>query len=153
MINMCDKLLEEAAKEALIGTSNEDGGPFGAVIADKDGNIISRGHNMVLSSHDPTNHAEIVAIREACRKLGTHDLSGYTIYSSCDPCPMCLSAVIWSNIKTLYFGATRKDAARAGFRDDIIYDYLGDKNYILIRQKHDNLNCVKVLDEYEGEVY
>lgn len=153
MINMCDKLLEEAAKEALIGTINEDGGPFGAVIADKDGNIISRGHNMVLSSHDPTNHAEIVAIREACRKLGTHDLSGYTIYSSCEPCPMCLSAVIWSNIKTLYFGATRKDALRAGFRDDIIYDYLADKNYILIRQKVDNLNCVKVLDEYEGEVY
>lgn len=153
MINMCDKFLEEAAKEALIGTANGEGGPFGAVITDNEGNIISRGHNMVLSSHDPTNHAEIVAIREACRKLGTHDLSGYTIFSSCEPCPMCLSAVIWSNIKTLYFGATRKDAARAGFRDDVIYDYLTDKNYILVRQKMDNLNCVKVLDEYEGEIY
>lgn len=150
---MKNKLLEEAAKEAIIGSSNNEGGPFGAVIVDGEGNIISRGHNMVLSSHDPTNHAEIVAIREACKKLGTHDLTGCTIYSSCEPCPMCLSAVIWSNIKELYFGATRKDAARAGFRDDIIYDYLADKNYILIREKIDNLNCVKVLDEYEGEMY
>lgn len=150
---MKNELLEEAAKEALIGSSNNDGGPFGAVIVDSEGNIISRGHNTVLSSHDPTNHAEIVAIREACQKLGTHDLSGCTIYSSCEPCPMCLSAVIWANIKELYFGATRKDAARIGFRDDIIYDYLADKNYILIREKIDNLNCVKVLDEYEGEMY
>lgn len=153
MIKLVETLLDEAAKEALKGATNEDGGPFGAIIADGDGKIISRGHNMVLTSHDPTNHAEVVAIREACKLLGTHDLSGYTIYSSCEPCPMCLSAVIWSNIKTLYFGATRKDAARAGFRDDVIYDYLADKNYILIREKKDNLNCVKVLDEYEGEIY
>lgn len=147
------KLLEEAAEEARIGVLNNDGGPFGAIIADSSGNIISRGHNTVLSSHDPTNHAEVVAIREACRKLGTHDLTGYTIYSSCEPCPMCLSAIIWSNIKTLYFGATRKDAARVGFRDDAIYDYLADKNYILIKEKLDNLECIKVLDEYEGEIY
>lgn len=150
---MKNRLLGEAAKEALVGSSNNEGGPFGAVITDREGNIISRGHNTVLSSHDPTNHAEIVAIREACKKLGTHDLSDCTIYSSCEPCPMCLLAIIWANIKTLYFGATRKDAARAGFKDDIIYDYFADKNYILIREKIDNLDCVKVLDEYEGEMY
>lgn len=150
---MKEKLLIEAAEEAKKGISNGDGGPFGAVIVDSEGKIISKGHNMVLSSHDPTNHAEVVAIREACRKLGTHDLSGYTIYSSCEPCPMCLSAIIWANIKTLYFGATRKDAARAGFRDDAIYEYLADKNYILIREKIDNLDCCKVLDDYEGERY
>ena len=88
-----------AAEEAEIGVEKGEGGPFGAVIVDKDYNIISRCHNMVLASNDPTNHAEIVAIREACRKLKTHDLTGYTIFSSCEPCPMCLSAIIWSNIK------------------------------------------------------
>ncbi len=82
MIKLVETLLDEAAKEALKGATNEDGGPFGAIIADGDGKIISRGHNMVLTSHDPTNHAEVVAIREACKLLGTHDLSGYTIYSS-----------------------------------------------------------------------
>ena len=99
-----------AAEEAEIGVEKGEGGPFGAVIVDKDYNIISRCHNMVLASNDPTNHAEIVAIREACRKLKTHDLTGYTIFSSCEPCPMCLSAIIWSNIKKVYFGATREDA-------------------------------------------
>lgn len=150
---MVDELLEEAAKEAEVGLCNCDGGPFGAVIADADGKIISRGHNIVLSSHDPTNHAEIVAIREACKKLKTHDLSNYTIYSSCEPCPMCLSAIIWSNIKLLYFGATRDDASKIGFRDGAIYDYLASKNHILDREERLNVNCREVLKNYEGEIY
>lgn len=147
------ELLDMAAEEAKIGSAHSEGGPFGAVITDSEGNVISVGHNTVLESHDPTNHAEVVAIRRACEKLGTHDLSGCTIYSSCEPCPMCLSAVIWSNIKTLYYGASREDAARIGFRDSIIYDYLADKNYILIREQCKNENCSSVMESYEGEVY
>jgi len=150
---MIEKLLEEAANEAYVGTDKCDGGPFGAVIADKDGKIISRGHNIVLSTNDPTNHAEVVAIREACKRLGTHDLSDYVLYSSCEPCPMCLSAVIWSNIRTMYYGATRKDAAKVGFRDDIIYEYFNDKNDILLKVEVKNNKCKKVLDDYEGEIY
>lgn len=150
---MVEKLLDEAAKEGMKGVSIGDGGPFGAIVASEDGEIISRGHNKVLSSHDPTNHAEIVAIREACGKLGTEDLSGYVMYSSCEPCPMCLSAIIWSNIKVLHFGATRKDAANAGFRDDLIYDYIAGKNNILENYFVDNHNCKAILDNYEGEIY
>ena len=150
---MIDKMLDEAAKEAVIGCSCGDGGPFGAVIVDNDGNIVSKGHNMVLVSNDPTNHAEVVAIRSACQKLKTHDLSGYTIYSSCEPCPMCLSAIIWSNIKKVYFGADRKDAANAGFRDDAIYDYLQDKNQIIEKHNCINDSCRDVLNNYKGDVY
>ncbi len=150
---MVDELLKEAAKEGKFGANKGDGGPFGAIIADGNGTIISRGHNTVLSSHDPTNHAEVVAIREACRKIGSHDLSGYTMYSSCEPCPMCLSAIIWSNIKVLHFGATRKDASKAGFRDDIIYDYIGGKNNILNKEFLNNTECINILENYEGEIY
>ncbi len=150
---MKEELLKEAAREASLGVSKNDGGPFGAVITDKDGNIVSVGHNMVLSSHDPTNHAEVVAIREACEKLGTHDLSDCIIYSSCEPCPMCLSAIIWSNIKTMYYGATRYDAANAGFRDDAIYNYLDNKNNILEKHEIIDKSCVDVLENYKGEIY
>ena len=148
-----DELLENAAEEAFVGISKGDGGPFGAVIVDSDGNIISRGHNMVLCTNDPTNHAEVVAIREACRKLNTYDLSGCTIYSSCEPCPMCLSAIIWSNIKTVYFGADRKDAANAGFRDDAIYEFLDGKNQIIESHSIDNNFCKEVLNNYSGKRY
>ena len=96
------------------------GGPFGAVIA-KDGSIIAEGHNQVTSSNDPTAHAEIVAIREACRGLGTFWLEGCEIYTSCEPCPMCLSAIYWARVDRIYFANSRVDAARIGFDDDHIY--------------------------------
>lgn len=99
------------------------GGPFGACIV-KDGEIIGKGINRVIKDNDPTAHAEIIAIRNACKKLGTHDLTGCEIYTSCYPCPMCLSAIIWSNIKKVYYANTKEDAADIGFRDDFIYDYL-----------------------------
>ena len=101
----------------------EYGGPFGACVV-KDGEIIGKGINRVIKNMDPTAHAEIVAIRNACKKLGTHDLSGCEIYTSCYPCPMCLSAIIWANIKKVYYGNTKEDAADIGFRDDFIYEYL-----------------------------
>lgn len=150
---MDNDFLKAAAIEAIHGSSKGDGGPFGAVIVDKSGNVISRGHNVVLTSHDPTNHAEVVAIRKACLKLKTHDLSDCIIYSSCEPCPMCLSAIIWSNIKVMYFGATRYDAAEAGFRDDVIYRYLNGENNILEKHEVTNKECVDVLKNYEGEIY
>ena len=102
------------------GMNAGEGGPFGAVITDKEGNIIAKGNNMVLKNNDPTAHAEVTVIREACKKLGTYDLSGCILYTSCEPCPMCLSAIIWANIKTVYYGCTKVDAGSIGFRDDCI---------------------------------
>ena len=112
--------IEEARR-----TMNENkGGPFGAVITDSEGNIISVASNRVLELHDATAHAEVMAIREAGKILGTHDLSNCILYATGYPCPMCLSAIIWANIKTIYYGNTKEDAANIGFRDDMIYSYL-----------------------------
>ncbi|MCR4925422.1 MAG: nucleoside deaminase [Clostridiales bacterium] len=99
------------------------GGPFGACIV-KDSVIIGRGSNHVLSNNDPTAHAEIMAIRDACKNINSYDLSGCELYTSCFPCPMCLSAIIWANIKKVYYGNTKEDAADIGFRDDFIYNYI-----------------------------
>ncbi len=124
--NMCDKnktFMQAAVEEAEKNLLTNDGGPFGAVIV-KDGKIIARGHNEVLKNNDPTCHAEMQTIRAACEALGTFDLSGCELYTSCYPCPMCLSATIWANIKTVYYGNTAKDAADIGFRDDYIYDFI-----------------------------
>lgn len=115
--------MQEADREAAINLTSNEGGPFGAVIV-KDGVIIGRGHNHVLAKKDPTCHAEIEAIRDACRRLDTYDLTGCTLYTSCYPCPMCLSATIWANIKTVYYGNTAQDAAAIGFRDDFIYRFI-----------------------------
>ena len=97
------------------------GGPFGAVIS-RDGEIIATGVNRVTADHDPTAHAEVGAIREACKKLGTFDLSGCEIYTSCEPCPMCLGAIYWAHIDKMYFGNSKADAKRIGFDDSFIYD-------------------------------
>jgi len=96
------------------------GGPFGCVVV-RDGRIVGRGSNQVTSTCDPTAHAEIVAIREACRSLAAFQLPDCTLYASCEPCPMCLSAIYWARIPTVYYGNTRQDAARIGFDDDLIY--------------------------------
>lgn len=97
------------------------GGPFGAVIA-RDGEIIAEGYNRVTSGNDPTAHAEIVAIREACRELETFDLSGHVIFTSCEPCPMCLSAIYWARLDRIYYANDRDDAAAIGFDDSLIYE-------------------------------
>ncbi len=97
------------------------GGPFGAVIA-RDGEIIAEGYNLVTSGNDPTAHAEIVAIREACRELETFDLSGHVIFTSCEPCPMCLSAIYWARLDRIYYANDRYDAAAIGFDDSLIYE-------------------------------
>ena len=96
------------------------GGPFGAVVVRK-GKIVARGFNRVTSTNDPTAHAEVMAIREACRKLKTFKLDDCELYTSCEPCPMCLSAIYWARLKRVYFANTRKDAAKIGFDDDFLY--------------------------------
>ena len=108
---------------ASIKNIERGGGPFGAVIV-KDGKIIATGTNRVTANNDPTAHAEVSTIRKACKKLNTFDLSGCEIYSSCEPCPMCLSAIYWAHIDRLYYGNTKKDAAKIGFDDSFIYDEL-----------------------------
>lgn len=114
----------EVAKElANDNLKRNAGGPFGACIV-KDGKIIGRGSNHVLKNNDPTAHAEVMAIRDACKNINSYDLSDCELYTSCYPCPMCLSAIIWANIKKVYYGNTKEDAADIGFRDDFIYDFI-----------------------------
>lgn len=147
-----NKYMELAKEMAENGHRHGEGGPFGAVIIDKNGKIISKGNNKVLINNDPTAHAEVTVIREACKKLGTYDLSDYILYTSCEPCPMCLSAIIWANIKEVYYGCTKKDAANIGFRDDAIYEYLKGKNNELIKlEQVDRENCISVFEEYKRE--
>jgi len=100
------------------------GGPFGCIITDKKNNILSKGQNRVTDNMDPTAHAEIVAIRKACSLFKTYDLSGLKLYSSCEPCPMCLSAIYWARINDVYYSNTRNDAKNIGFDDEYIYDEL-----------------------------
>jgi tRNA(Arg) A34 adenosine deaminase TadA len=102
---------------------NQGGGPFGAVVV-KAGQVVGTGTNQVTTTNDPTSHAEIVAIRAACTKLNLFSLEDCTLYSSCEPCPMCLSAIYWARISKLFFGATHQDAGKAGFRDDYLYKEL-----------------------------
>lgn len=142
--------IEEARK-----TMNEGfGGPFGAVIVDSNNNIIAVASNTVLKDNDPTAHAEINAIRKACKKLNTHDLTGYKIYATGYPCPMCLSAIIWANIKEVYYGTDLKDAEKIGFRDQKIYDFINKKDLTLLNVeqiKHDE--CLKLFLEYNNKIY
>ena len=117
--------MEERFMREAIGLSrekmrNNQGGPFGAVIVRK-GKIIARGWNQVTSTNDPTAHAEVVAIRDACRKLRDFRLQGCELYTSCEPCPMCLSAIYWARLDRIYYAATRHDAAEAGFDDAFLY--------------------------------
>ena len=120
---MTRKELMRKAIELSIENIASGGGPFGAVIT-RDGEIIATGVNRVTSEHDPTSHAEVNAIRNACRKLNTFDLAGCEIYTSCQPCPMCLGAIYWAHIDKIYSGNTKTDAKEIGFDDSFIYDEL-----------------------------
>lgn len=143
--------MKKAIKESEINLINKfkDGGPFGAVII-KDGEIISSAHNTVLKSKDATAHAEINAIREASRKLNTHDLSGCILYTSAQPCPMCLSAIIWSNIKEVYYANTKEEADDIGFRDDMIYEYIKGNNEEILKLHHmESEEALEVFKEFK----
>jgi len=117
---MKEKFMREAIRLSLSKMRGNCGGPFGAVVVRK-GKIVGRGWNCVTSANGPTAHAEILAIREACKRLKTFRLDDCEIYASCEPCPMCLAAIFWARLKKVCFANTRKDAARIGFDDDLIY--------------------------------
>ena len=147
-----DNFMEMAKEAAENGMNLNEGGPFGAVITDKNGNVISVGNNQVLKNNDPTAHAEVMAIRKACEKLNTYDLSNCILYTSCEPCPMCLSAAIWANIKDVYYACTREDAANIGISDDFIYEYLEGKNKDAITlHQIDRDKCIEVFEKYKKE--
>lgn len=115
-----DREIMQRAIDLAAESVKKGGGPFGAVVV-KDGKVIAESANSVTPDNDPTAHAEVNAIRLACKKLGTFMLDGCEIYASCEPCPMCLGAIYWAHIKTIYYAGTRSDAAKAGFDDDFIY--------------------------------
>ena len=145
------KIAKELSEENL--TTN-NGGPFGACIV-KNGEIIGRGANHVLKHNDPTAHAEIEAIRDACKNIGSYDLSGCELFTSCYPCPMCLSAIIWANIKEVYYGNTKEDAENIGFRDAFIYEFLdklakgnSDKNTLDL-ECMDRDETIEVFNKYK----
>ncbi len=116
-----DDFMQRAIDLARAGMRKKAGGPFGAVVV-KDGAIVGEGSNCVTSKNDPTAHAEIQAIRHACEKLGTFSLEGATLYTTCEPCPMCYAAIFWSRVSEVVFAGDRKGAARAGFDDNILWD-------------------------------
>ena len=116
-----DPFMRRAIELAIDNVRAGRGGPFAAVIV-RNGDVLAEGTNLVTSANDPTAHAEVVAIREACRKAGHFELRGCEIYATCEPCPMCLGAIYWSRLDRIYYAATRKDAAAAGFDDSFLYD-------------------------------
>lgn len=120
---MREKRFMLQAIKASLTNVDKGGGPFGAVIV-KDGEVVAVGTNRVTCNNDPTAHAEVSAIRKACKKLKTFDLSGCEIYTSCEPCPMCLGAIYWARIDKIYYGNTKEDAANIGFDDSFIYQEL-----------------------------
>lgn len=152
--------MDEAIKEAYEGIENGHGGPFGCVIV-KDGRIVGRGHNRVILKNDSTCHGEMEAIRDACKNLGTHDLSGAELYTTAEPCPMCLGGILWSNIKTVYYGCNVHDTNSIGFRDDIFYKYLNstsenEKSSILSQTELEREKCLALFARFKeigGRVY
>lgn len=135
-----EKFMREAILLSEKGVQNKEGGPFGCIIV-KDDKIIGRGYNKVISTNDPTAHAEVIAIRDACKNLGTFQLDNCEVYTSCEPCPMCLGAIYWSRPKIIYYANTMEDAAKIGFDDSMIYDEIkGDIKNRKIPAIHLGLN-------------
>jgi len=149
MHNLSKNFMLRAIELSMISLK-ENGGPFGCVIV-KNNEIISEGFNEVTNKNDPTAHAEIVAIRNACNKLNTFNLNGTQMFTSCEPCPMCLSAIYWSHIDKIYYGNNRKDAAKIGFDDSYIYDELSidlNKRKIPLEQINEK-EAIKAFEEWE----
>ena len=149
MHNLSKNFMLRAIELSMISLK-EDGGPFGCVIV-KNNEIISEGFNEVTNKNDPTAHAEIVAIRNACNKLNTFTLKGTQMFTSCEPCPMCLSAIYWSHIDKIYYGNNRKDAAKIGFDDSYIYDELSidlNKRKIPLEQINE-IEAIKAFVQWE----
>lgn len=155
-INNTDKQLLIRALDIAMAGIPKGGGPFGAVVA-INGKILSEAYNEVVISNDPTSHAEILAIRRACKLIGSHTLSGCTLYTSCEPCPMCLGAIYWSGISRIFYASDRNDAAKAGFSDDIFYREVKkepDKRQVLFRRidEVDGTGVFKAWEDFENKI-
>lgn len=151
-MNKYMQIADELAKQNIL---TNHGGPFGAIVV-KDNVIVGIGNNQVIRNNDSTAHAEIMAIRNAEQTLNTFDLTGCELYTSCYPCPMCLSAIIWANIKTVYYGNTKEDASDIGFRDDFIYKYLnnlnnGKEDEILKLVSMDRKETIKAFNDFKSK--
>lgn len=142
-----NKYMKMAIQEATKGINNQHGGPFGSVIV-KDGKVIAKGHNKVVKDHDPTMHGEIDAIRKASKKLGTYDLSGCILYTTAAPCPMCLGAILWANIETVYYGCNVVDSEVIGFRDKKFYELKDESKEKFIKEL-DRTECLKLFQKYQ----
>ena len=142
--------MKYAIDEARLGIENGEGGPFGTCIV-KDGEVIATAHNMVLKNNDPTAHGEISAIRKACKNLGTFDLTGCDLYTTGEPCTMCLCACLWSNINHVYYGCTIEDNEMIGFRDNKFDELLGGReklsNYLT---EIDRKECLELFEDYNN---
>lgn len=144
-----ERYMAQAVEEARSGILKRHGGPFGSVIV-KDGEIVGRGHNRVLVNHDPTLHGEVAAIRDACQRLGTHDLSGCDIYTTGEPCHMCLCACLWANIRHIYYGCTIADNALIGFRDEKFDGIFGGREKLTdVLIASDREACLDLFKEYQ----
>ena len=145
-----NKYMKMAIKEAEKGIEKGHGGPFGAVIVKND-KVIAKGHNRVLLNNDPTCHGEVDAIRKACKKLNTFDLSDCIIYTTGEPCPMCMSAILWANINKVYYGCTIKDNEIIGFRDSKFYNVLLNERYKMLNEI-DREETLKLFDKHNNIV-
>ena len=139
-----DKFMKIAISEARKGISAGHGGPFGCVIV-KDGIIVGKGHNEVVKRNDPTCHGEVMAIRDACKNIGSFDLSGCDLYTTAEPCPMCAGAIMWANIKKVWYGCNIADTDSIGFRDKQFYEAPED-----ISEELDREECLEVFKEYKN---
>ena len=140
--------MKEAIQEARTGIHKGHGGPFGAVIV-KNGVIIGKGHNQVIKNNDPTCHGEMMAIHKACKTIGSFDLSGCELYTTGEPCPMCMAAILWANISKVYYGCNILDTEKIGFRDSLFYNIQNDiearKSFV---KELDREDCLKLYEEY-----
>ena len=145
-----EKFMQLAIKEARAGIRRRHGGPFGAVVV-KNGKVIASGHNHVLKNNDSTCHGEIDAIRKAERKLKTYNLKGCQIYTTSEPCPMCLAAILWANIDKCYYGCNLKDNEHIGFRDNKMDELLkrDPELYKNLLEEHDRDKCLELFEEYK----
>ena len=142
-----NKYMRMAIAEARKGIKAGHGGPFGAVVV-KDGVVVGKGHNQVLKNNDPTCHGEMQAIRKACKNLKTHDLGGCEIYTTGDPCPMCMAAILWANIEKVYYGCNIFDTEEIGFRDAVFYKMQEPEERKKLVVELDRKACLKLYGEY-----
>jgi len=151
---MCNhsKFITEAVELSRNGMNNNEGGPFGAIVV-KDGKIVGRGNNRVTSTNDPTAHAEVVAIREACKTLNSFQLDDCILYTSCEPCPMCLGAIYWARPDKVFYANTREDAAAIGFDDDFIYEEIniGMENRKIPFEQLGREEALEVFNEWKNK--